>query len=397
MVSLEIMAEACSLLAGAPTLRVIENVRAFDWIALDDETVTLEVRAEIADGGAVRAQLMNGATLAAIADFRYEGEGRLAALPPLDGASAFRWPGDELYSTGMFHGPVFQSVRQIEGWSGDGIDATLSDVSLDGFLVDGATPALVLNPVLLDAVGQVAAYWTAQQAGTDFNCFPSTIGRIELYAACPAGVHGLVLKGRQRPADESGPDGAAPRWSFECVDAEGTPLFRVGELVNVHFEVPHSFYEVRRDPLLGLLGQASPAASPDGVSLWQVPHFSEAFCAQSNGIFLRILAHALLSFDERAQWRLLTGSAKQRRQWLLGRAAIKEAVRVLLYERTGRLLYPSDITVVHDANGAPAVDGWWCGVLAEAPHVSLSHNDRASLAAAATDRPVGVDLEDLGR
>src|SRR6185295_10280771 len=110
MVSLEIMAEACSLLAGAATLRVIENVRAFDWIALDDETVSLEVRAEIADGGAVRAQLMNGATLA---DFRYEGEWRLAALPPLDGARAFRWPGDELYTTGMFHGPVFQSVRRI--------------------------------------------------------------------------------------------------------------------------------------------------------------------------------------------------------------------------------------------------------------------------------------------
>ena len=154
---------------------------------------------------------------------------------------------------------------------------------------------------------------------------------------------------------------------------------------------------MRRDPLLGLLGQASPAAAFDGMSLWQVPHFNDAFCAQSNGIFLRILAHALLSFDERPQWRALTGSVKQRRQWLLGRAAIKEAVRVLLYEQTGRLLYPSDITVLHDAHGAPVVDGWWRGTLADAPHVSLSHNERASLAAAAMDCPVGVDLEDLGR
>jgi len=72
-------------------------------------------------------------------------------------------------------------------------------------------------------------------------------------------------------------------------------------------------------------------------------------------------------------------------------------VRVLVYERTGRLLYPSDIEVVHDANGAPAVEGWWCGEVAEVPHVSLSHNERASLAAVATDRPVGVDLEDIGR
>jgi phosphopantetheinyl transferase len=399
MVSVEIMAEACSLLAGRGDVQVIENVRAFDWIALDDEAIDLEVRAEVVDAGVYRAELRNAGSVAAAAEFRFDPQWRLPALQPLgDDAQAFRWPGHELYTTGMFHGPLFQSVREIEGWSSDGIDAILVDPSLDGFLVDGATPALVLHPVLLDAVGQLAAYWTAQHAGTDFNCFPSTIGRIELYAPCPPQPLGLVLRGRQRPADR-GDDGiAAPRaWAFECVDGDAGVLFRVGALVNVHFDVPHNFYEVRRDPLLGLLGQASAAASFDGVSLRQVPHFSEAFCAQSNGIFLRILAHALLSFDERAQWRSLTGSAKQRRQWLLGRAAIKEAVRVLLYEQTGRLLFPSDITVAHDARGAPVVDGWWCGVLADRPHVSLSHNERASLAAAASGSPVGVDLEDLGR
>ena len=400
MVSLEIMAEACSVLAGTAALRVIENVRAFDWIALDDEALSLEVRAEVVDAGAgvYRAQLMNGATLAAVADFRFEPQWRLGALQPLEAAREFRWRGDELYTTGMFHGPVFRSVRNIEGWSDGGIDAALFDADLDGFLVDGATPALVLNPVLLDAVGQLAAYWTAQHAGTDFNCFPSTIGRIELYSSCPAGIQGLALKGRQHPADGSADAIAAPRsWSFECLGTDGSALFRVDDLVNVYFEVPHSFYEVRRDPLLGLLGHASPAAAFDAMSVWQVPHFSEAFCAQSNAIFLRILAHALLSFDERAQWRGLTGSVKQKRQWLFGRAAIKEAVRVLLYEQTGRLLYPSDITVLHDAHGAPVVDGWWCGVVAAAPHVSLSHNERASLAVAARDCPVGVDLEDLGR
>ena len=192
MVSLEIMAEACSMLAGTATLRVIENVRAFGWIALDDETLRLEVRAEIIDAGAgvLRAELMNGATLAATADFRFDAEWRLPALESLDEARAFRWHGHELYTTGMFHGPVFQSVRQIEGWSCEGIDAALSDAGLDGFLVDGAAPALILNPVLLDAVGQLAAYWTAQQVGTDFNCFPSTIGRIELYASCPPDCQG---------------------------------------------------------------------------------------------------------------------------------------------------------------------------------------------------------------
>ena len=399
MVSLEVMAEACCLLAGVDTVRVIENVRAFDWIALDDEALTLEVRAEVvdADAGVYRAQLLNGADVAASADFRFADAWRLPGLADLDESRPFRWSGPELYTTGMFHGPVFKSVRQIEGWSRDGIDATLRDGGLDGFLADGATPALVLDPVLLDAVGQLAAYWTAQQAGTDFNSFPSTIGRIELYVPRPVATAGARLRGRQRPVGSDDAIAAPRTWSFEALAADDQPLFRIADLVNVFFDVPHSFYEVRRDPLLGRLGAALAEPALDGITLWQVPHFSEAFCAQSNGIFLRILAHALLSFDERAPWRELAGTAKHRRQWLFGRAAIKEAVRVLVHRQTGHLLYPSDITVVHDAQGAPMVTGWWCGRVADAPHVSLAHNERAAVVAVSSERPVGVDLEDLGR
>jgi phosphopantetheinyl transferase len=399
-VSLEIMAEACAVLADTRALQAIENVRAFDWIALDDGALTLEVHAEAIDapGGRYRAQLLNGAAPAAVADFLFAAEPVLEGVAPLDDPQPYRWSGPELYTTGMFHGPVFQSIRRVDGWSASGIDATLADGGLDGFRHDGRTPDLVLDPVLLDAVGQLAAYWTAQQVGTDFNSFPSTIARIELYTPCPGARAGRVLRGRQRPLDAGADDTAASRsWSFECLDAAGTPLFRVGGLVNVFFEVPHGFYEVRRDPLLGLLGHASAARPAAGVALWEVPHFGEAFCAQSSGIFLRILAHALLSHDEREAWRTLEGSVKHRRQWLLGRAAIKEAVRVLLYEHTGHLLHPSDITVVHDAHGAPAVDGWWSGRLAAPPNVSLSHTERTSLAAAAFDAPLGVDLEDLGR
>ena len=129
----------------------------------------------------------------------------------------------------------------------------------------------------------------------------------------------------------------------------------------------------------GLLGQPSTARPSVGVSLWEVPHYAEDFCAQSNAIFLRILAHALLGFEERAEWRSLSGTVRRRREWLFGRAALKEAVRMALFQQTGTLLYPSDITVLHDELGAPFVDGWWRGALAEAPQVSLSHTARACL------------------
>lgn len=399
MVSLEIMVQACVALTGNTVVCVIENVRAFDWIALDDGEVTLEVRAERvdADGRVCRAALFNGVNRVVSAEFHFEPVWQLTELDPLGEVQASRWSDSELYSTGMFHGPVFQSVRQIEGWNEAGIDAQLSNVSLADFFIEGRTPRLVLNPVLLDALGQLAAYWVAQRVGTDFNCFPSTIERIELYAPCPADLPGLRLRARQHPVDSSATDISASRsWRFECVDAAGRPLLRVSKLVNIFFAVPHTFYQVRRDPLHGLLGQPHVIAAPRGVTLWQVAHYPEDFCTQSGGIFLRILAHALLSFDEREEWRTLAGSARRRREWLLGRATIKESVRVVLLERSGQLLYPSDITVMHDELGAPYVDGWWRGQLADAPSVSLSHTSRGCMVAVGASA-VGVDFEDLGR
>ncbi|MCE9659334.1 MAG: acyltransferase domain-containing protein [Burkholderiales bacterium] len=400
MVSVEIMAEACSLLSESVALQAIENVRAFDWIALDDEALTLEVRADLHDAARqlYRATIFNGTEPVVTADFQFAPDWRLGGLAPLGAARESVWSGPELYTTGMFHGPVFQSVRRIAGWNEAGIDAELFDAGLQDFFVVGETPRLILNPVLLDAVGQVAAYWVAQQAGVDFNCFPSTIARIELYAPCPAGLAGLTMQARQSPLEAGAGEISAPRaWDFECLDAAGTPLLRVRGLVNVFFAVPHTFYEVRRDPLRGLLGQPSRARPGAGVSLWEVPHFAEDFCGQSNAIFLRILAHALLGAEERAEWRALSGTARRRREWLFGRAAVKEAVRMALFQQTGTLLFPSDITVLHDELGAPYVDGWWRGDLAEAPQVSLSHTARACLVAvAAADSPVGVDFEDLG-
>jgi phosphopantetheinyl transferase len=105
-----------------------------------------------------------------------------------------------------------------------------------------------------------------------------------------------------------------------------------------------------------------------------------------------------LSFEELEAWRNLPRNTRQRRQWLLGRICLKEAVREWVQAATGERLFPSDIVVLHDEHGAPQVDGWWCDTLIAAPSVSLSHNDSTCLAAATESaRAVGVDLEDIGR
>ena len=400
MVSLEIMAEACALLAQNMRVCTIENVRAFDWIALDDCELVIEVSAELIDAAASRfsATLRQGGALAVTAEFGFAPDWRIPAFAPLGAVKPARWNGQEIYDIGMFHGPTFQSLRQIEGWNAEGIEAELSPCSLVGFFARGERPTLLLNPVLLDAMGQLAACWIAEHVGTDFNCFPSTIARVELFEPRPVERPGIVLRGRQHALDpaQAGDIAAARAWAFECVDAAGQPLVRVNQLVNVFFNVPNRFYEARRDPLMGWLG--APVAGPEGVLLWQLENLSEEFCAQSNGIFLRMLAHATLSFAEREEWRGLGRNTRQRRQWLLGRVCLKEAVRYGIHAQGGELLYPSEIDVLHDEQGAPLVDGWWAAGMQNVPQVSLSHNAETNIAALSfTDMAIGVDVEAIGR
>lgn len=397
MVSLEIMAEACVLLAGSTAIRIIENIKALDWIALDDGELTLHVRAELIVPGKYRSQIVNAGAIVVSADFSFGTDWRASGLPDLKEKRNFRW--EELYSTGMFHGPIFQSIRRIDGWNDQGIDANLSEISLAGFFETDKMPNLVLNPVLLDALGQLTACWIAQQVGTDFNSFPSTIERIELYRQCPQNIKGLTLRARQQPLDSAVTNVESPRvWQIECLDNEGKPLLRATNLTNVYFSVPHRFYEFRRDPLNGWLGHPGQTTGNEDAILWYLPHLTEKFCTQSGSIFLRILAHALLSFDELNQWRELATNIRQKRQWLLGRACIKEAVRYWIFQQTKQLLYPSDIIVLHDEYGLPYVDGEWLNVLAPPPEVSLSHDGQLSLVAVAPPgHPVGVDIEHIGR
>jgi len=124
----------------------------------------------------------------------------------------------------------------------------------------------------------------------------------------------------------------------------------------------------------------------------------EDFCAQSGAICLRVMAHALLSPAERNEFRALQGHLRRRREWLFGRAAVKEVVRSWIFEQTGQLLYPTDIVVCSDARGALSVEGWWRDALAPAPAVSLAHNANTCFAAlGAPGTGVGVDYEEVGR
>jgi acyl transferase domain-containing protein/phosphopantetheinyl transferase (holo-ACP synthase) len=403
-VSIELMAEAAAVLAGRTDVGVIENLHAFDWMSLDDDTLDIEVRAEAIDvaAGRYRASVATPRGVAVTCEVSFSRDFRLGPVGPLHEPRPWNIDTSTLYTPGrysLFHGPVFQSLRDIEVWNDSGLDATLGDVSLAGFFEPGHTPYLVLNPVLLDALSHAVPCWLIQYIGPEFHLFPSSIGRIEFYESCPAGRDGILLRARQEPADPGNDDIFALRnWQVDCTDGDGRVLMRAEAIGNVFFQVPPTYHALRTHPATGMLG--GPIHSPvPHIELWEVPLIGKQLFTQSGGICSRVLAHALLGAEEREAWRALEDAGlPRRREWLSGRAAIKEAVRHWVYQRTGQLLYLADIVVSHDPQRAPSVGGWWCGSLIDAPRISLAHNaDSCVAAVSAPGQPVGVDLERTDR
>ena len=395
MVSLEIMAEACALAAGDVNVQTIENIKSFDWIGLDSDEITLEVRAERLKDMPEKfsAVILHNGKPAVSALYSFQTDKPMKPLPILTRIREYRWRPDELYTTGMFHGPTFQSIRRITGWAETGIEAKLGELSLTGFFEPEKTPELILNPVLLDATGQLAAYWTAHREGPAFNSFPSTIERIELYRKQPTTLDNLTLTGRKSPGSRDGNH----LWNFECLDYEGNALFRMSGLSNIFFPVPQRFYEVRKDPLQGSLGRLF-TDQQDDIVLWRLDYLPEKFCAQSGRIFLRVLARALLSWEEYDSWLEMTSKPLRRQmEWLFGRICIKEGIIHWLRTYMDLTIFPADLVVLHDEHGAPYVETVVDQGIAM-PEISLSHDRKMALAAIVPPgRTTGVDFEHLDR
>jgi acyl transferase domain-containing protein/phosphopantetheinyl transferase len=402
-VSLEMMAEIASLLSTAPLLVAMENVQAYNWVAADQGHATVVLKARSTEQtGRVQAWLEDSSGLRLI-----EGEVCFAEQLPAEGACVDALPAPripltpdhELYTTGMFHGPVFQSVASLLAWDESGMDARLADTSSAGFFADEDSNGFLLNPILLDATGQVTAYWLAQSLGSGFSSFPSSIARIDLLQGAREDTSDCVLRGRLRFVDGDASNARFLTGDFDCIDAQGRALFRIEGWRDIFFRVPETLYDARSNPRDNWFGEDWSALFPeagDDAVVWMLPAFPPGLLDDAGALWRRILAFTVLSAEERAQWHALTLAPAQANQWLLGRLALKESVRYWMALQHDCLLSPADIIVRHDESGRPFVAT--VGLELPLPAVSLAHVGETCMAAVApADTALGVDLELAGR
>ena len=405
--SLEMLSEIAGLLSSRSYLTALENVRAYNWVALDEGAKTVRMEADrVSEDDSIErfhAAIYDGDNILLEGDVLFSDvvPGSEPMLPPLVSPQAPIWQDHELYTTGMFHGPMYHSVRHIMAWDETGIDAELADTPVENFYDPGSYPSFFLNPVLMDAVGHLTAFWIAQSRGTDFSCFPSQIARIELVNPAAEATAGCQLRGRLAFLDKQGQQGRFLEGNYDCIDTEGKALFRIQGWRDRFFDVPHSFYYGRTNPREGWYGEDLSSIYPDlpqDLLVWSVPSFPAGFLEDAGAVWKRLLVYTLLSREERELWQGLTSNPKRRSEWLMGRITLKEVARRWIANQYGVLFYPADIIIRTDEAGKPYVAADYMETICEPPQVSLAHAGGYYVAIAGpADRPVGIDLETFGR
>ncbi|MGH3770088.1 MAG: 4'-phosphopantetheinyl transferase superfamily protein, partial [Pseudonocardiaceae bacterium] len=355
---LELMADAARALNPGRTVVGISDVRALRWLAVAPP-IAVTTSATLHPDGNVTVVLDGYARGTVLLADDYPASPQLpsAALTgsrPCDvtarGLYQDRW---------MFHGPAFQGVAEIGSVADDGIVGELIVPPAPGALLDNA--------------GQLLGFWIMIRTARDRLAFPAGINQVCYYGPPPRPGERVrcVVQIGSVSATEVVAD-------LELRRADGQLWARIDQWTDRRFNTDEVTWPVFFFPERNVIAQRQAGGWHLVQDRWPDPATQE------------LIMRCYLSAAERADYQRRTPRAA--RQWLLGRIAVKDAVRQWLWDAGAGPVFPIEVTVSNDASGRPRV----AGPFEEAPEVSLAHT--GSLAAALVGHPgtrpgVGIDIE----
>ncbi|WP_232794052.1 type I polyketide synthase [Pseudofrankia saprophytica] len=222
----------------------------------------------------------------------------------------------------MFHGPAFQGVTTLLGHGPSHVR---------GVLTGSRTPG-----ALLDTAGQLLGYWVRMRESDRFLMFPVRIGGVEFFGPEPAPGTPVSCHAWVREFDNE--------WAEAYMQlVDGNEVWaNVYGWVNRRFDLPAELDEAfrwpERRPFAGL--------RPGG---WVMATERWSDLAVREMVLSRYVGSA-----ERARYDVLPPGL--RREWLLRRIAIKDAVRARLWGPQRPEIFPAEIQV-SDPFGTAAA-GW---------------------------------------
>jgi 3-oxoacyl-(acyl-carrier-protein) synthase/malonyl CoA-acyl carrier protein transacylase/phosphopantetheinyl transferase len=355
--TLELMAQAARDLVPHRTVVGFQDVRALRFLAVEPPvTVTIDATvgadgnvAVVIDGYAHGTVLLADGYPAPPVELDRPLYGERPCEVSAAGLYCDRW---------MFHGPRFQGVAELGPIGDDGIRGVLTASSTPGALLDNA--------------GQLLGFWIMQQMRTDRLAFPAAVEAVRWYGPQPGAGEPVSCVVRIGSVTDS----------KVVADLElragGRLWARIDRWTDRRFGTDNVTWPVFSCPERNRIAQRRPG----GVFLvrdrW--PDLGSQELAMRR----------YLSAAERAEYSRRNPRAA--RHFLLGRIAVKDAVRQWLWDGGAGPVYPVEITVGNDERGRPFVTG----PFATPPTVSLAHS--GPLAAAVVNHPdrgesPGVDIE----
>ncbi|MBW3596199.1 MAG: polyketide synthase dehydratase domain-containing protein [Planctomycetes bacterium] len=422
--TLELMAETAALLAPEMAAVEVKDVRLFRWLAYHEDapgeievtanvvgtlqapsdkpadlrsengtrsvpaTLEVDVRLSIVDNG----NLPPGETAGPAAVGRVVLAPAYPAAPaaePLDltGRRPVSVTLERLYHD-LFHGPLFMGVTDLIAIGEEGIEAEAIALPRQGLLRSTDDPQFLLDPVLMDVAMHPLCAWHLEQpdlAGR--TLLPFELQSMKVYGPQPA--EGMRLRVRGKIVEKS------PRHfvhGVEVLDEHGRLWC---ELVAKYwrFYMPYgdvNFHGRKDEYFISNRWDEAVADTPRGVCVRLEPPVDLHQPAMQ-----MVTAKITLSDDEMREYCRMNVPPKKRFDWVFGRLAAKDAVRLAWWEQHGERFFPADMEIKHDERGRPWAMHLGYGEDAAMPNVSVSHADGVMAALASFEPHLGIDLEKI--
>ncbi|MGH3853357.1 MAG: 4'-phosphopantetheinyl transferase superfamily protein, partial [Pseudonocardiaceae bacterium] len=230
---------------------------------------------------------------------------------------------------------------------------------------------------LLDNMGQLLWYWTMSTQTTKRVALPVRVEHIRLFGPHPGA--GTAVDATVRFGSVTD---AAVRADMQVVH-RGRVWAHIEGWHSRRFDSDLETEAAERFPERHTLSRISPWGWAVLVDRW--PDLASRDLAMRR----------YLSAGERTDYDRC--SPRARRPWLLGRIAVKDAVRRWLWDQGFGPVFPAEVQVSHDERGRPRVVGWPSATLPPL-EVSLAHCQRVGVAIAAPRSGpggIGIDIEEI--
>lgn len=394
--TLEMMAEAATELRPELKVMAVSQIVTSGWLTFETPRRRVRIAATLVDQTRTRVEVIatDGAEKdARVAEATVEHSQQMPdlgppKLPRAEGPPP-EWKPEDLYGRILYHGPAFRGIEVINKCGPSGMEARirLPDPRLLFSNRDGRD--LVLPATLIDTASQipgVANFGRSHADGLVTLAFPNTTERVEFAAPItqPQPLFANIryeVRGRQLHSD------------VEFTAADGRVMLRYMGRVEEIVHFPYKAYAYAFNPRKELCSREITElfSDVDGIeqcTLTEVDRVGGKTLV--NHLWAKVLARMVLSRSERDQWQSKRQVPVRAAEWLLGRIACKDAVRIHYTMDVGL----ADVTIGSEPAGQPVV----VSPEGSAPRVSIAHTGFYAVAAT-TDAPrrIGVDVEPLGK